>query len=81
MEYVDSIRESRVKSGAPSKRYFSEMEDDDLPESLLNLGPSGDQFVRPGRKMKQSASMSPTRSTSKERISPRTSGYSSENIK
>ena len=63
------------------KWYFSELEDEDLPESLPDLGPSGDQYVRSDRKTKQSVSMSPTRSSPKERISPRTSGYSSENIK
>ena len=61
--------------------YFSELEDEDLPESLPDLGPSGDQSVRPDRGTKQSVSMSSTRSNPKERISPRTSGYSSENIK
>lgn len=55
--------------------YLSELEDEDVPDSLV-ISRSGD-----GRKLRQTASMSPTRSSQNDRISPRTSGYSSENIK
>ena len=54
---------------------LSELEDEDLPDELI-LTPS-----RNNEKLRQSSSLSPTRSSQIERISPRTSGYSSENIK
>ena len=55
--------------------YLSELEDEDVPDSLV-ISRSGD-----GRKLRQTVSMSPTRSSQNDRISPRTSGYSSDNIK
>merc|ERR1711990_311747 len=71
----------RLNRTTTQELMLSELEDEDLPESLPDLGPSGNQSIRTDRKIKQSVSMSPTRSSPKERISPRTSGYSSENIK